>query len=359
MVGATVPPAWITSPPYISQSAYRSFDPPRRRTPSRLFYRSLAACAGSFASMRPLPGGDALPSSIKPRSRKSSVDHAAPVASNVPTSFFMKTEGELEQSLASSSSTQTHARQRDSHFGVQSLADTLEAAFGPETVTTGKQVGSHGSIHHGKIATRTTSHSSSASSTKPSDTSKTSPVRKLKRKLSSHVSCTPATPHIADAPSPVPMSGISSTPSAVSLQSLKLSDDGSLADESGSQAVMSSGEEDGANTTTQQGSSISFPQLVMPSIQMPSRRPFTTKGKAMGKLKVMVAGETGMFFRRVLYGYPGVKVVLTVQQRPRKDVPHPFHRSALRRHRACRFPACFRTNSSTVSTQIQVSQSKP
>lgn len=246
--------------------------------------------------MRPLPGGDALPSSIKPRSRKSSVDHAVPVASNVPTSFFMKSEQELEQSLASSSSTQRQTRQRDSHFGVQSLADTLEAAFGPETITAGKQVGSHSSKHHGKIATRTGSHSSSASSVKPSDAFKTSPARKLKRKLSSHASCTPATPHLADAPSPIPMSGMSSTPSAVSLQSLKLSDDDSIVDESGSQAVMSSGEEEGADATTQQGSSGSFPQLVMPSIQMPSRRPFTIKGKAMGKLKVMVAGESGMFF---------------------------------------------------------------
>lgn len=243
--------------------------------------------------MRPLPGGDALPSSIKPRSRKSSVDHAAPVASNVPTSFFMRSEEELEQSLASSSSTQAQTRQRDSHFGVQSLADTLEAAFGPETATA-KQVGSHSSKQHGMVATRTCSHSSSASSGKPSDTLQTSPASKLKRKLPNHANYTPSTSHIVDASSPLPTSGMSSTPSAVSLHSLKLSDDDSVADESASQAVMSSGEEEGAETTTQQGSSGSFPQLVMPRIQMPSRRPFTTKGKAMGKLKVMLAGETGM-----------------------------------------------------------------
>ncbi|KAH7405943.1 Septin-domain-containing protein [Phaeosphaeria sp. MPI-PUGE-AT-0046c] len=243
--------------------------------------------------MRPLPGGDALPSSIKPRSRKSSVDHAAPVASNVPTSFFMRSEEEVEQSLASSSSIHIQARQRDSHFGVQSLADTLDAAFGPETAA-GKQVGSHGSKHHGMVATRTCSHSSSTSSVKPSDTFKTSPARKPKRKLSHHASCTPSIPHIADAPSPVPTFAMSSTPSAVSLQSLKLSDDDSVADESASQAIMSSGEEEGAESTTQHISSGSFPQLVMPSIQMPSRRPFTTKGKTMGKLKVMVAGETGL-----------------------------------------------------------------
>lgn len=37
----------------------------------------------------------------------------------------------------------------------------------------------------------------------------------------------------------------------------------------------------------------SAPQLIMPSIKMPSRRPFTEAGKNMGRLKIMVAGDTG------------------------------------------------------------------
>jgi hypothetical protein len=36
------------------------------------------------------------------------------------------------------------------------------------------------------------------------------------------------------------------------------------------------------------------PQLVMPSIKMPSRRPFTDEGKRMGRLKVLVAGDSGV-----------------------------------------------------------------
>lgn len=36
------------------------------------------------------------------------------------------------------------------------------------------------------------------------------------------------------------------------------------------------------------------PQLVMPSIKMPSRRPFTEAGKAMGRLKVLIAGDSGV-----------------------------------------------------------------
>lgn len=38
------------------------------------------------------------------------------------------------------------------------------------------------------------------------------------------------------------------------------------------------------------------PQLIMPEITIPSRRPFTTKGKNIGRLKVLIAGDSGMLF---------------------------------------------------------------
>ncbi|KAK2604522.1 hypothetical protein N8I77_007446 [Diaporthe amygdali] len=38
----------------------------------------------------------------------------------------------------------------------------------------------------------------------------------------------------------------------------------------------------------------SAPQLVMPSIKMPSRRPFTDGGRRIGRLKVLVAGDSGV-----------------------------------------------------------------
>jgi hypothetical protein len=41
-------------------------------------------------------------------------------------------------------------------------------------------------------------------------------------------------------------------------------------------------------------STSSAPQLIMPSIKMPSRRPFTAEGKAMGRLKVLIAGDSGV-----------------------------------------------------------------
>jgi len=67
-----------------------------------------------------------------------------------------------------------------------------------------------------------------------------------------------------------------------------------LTDDGGSQAILSSGDEETSHSPdVMEGSSNS--QLVMPSIQMPSRRPFTEKGKSMGRLKILIAGDSGMF----------------------------------------------------------------
>jgi hypothetical protein len=247
--------------------------------------------------MRPLPGGgDALPAPVKPRSRKSSMDHAATPSNNGPTTFFMRSEHEMEQSLSASQSTQSIRRPHDSTYGVQSLADTLEAAFGAESTSAGKKAADKRSNagSHAKHTARSGSHSSSADSAKLPESPDASPLRKLKRKLSSRTTSTPLTPLIVEAPSPLPTSALPSTPTSVSLHSLKLSDEGSVIDETGSQVITSSGEEED-NVETQQGASMSFPQLVMPSIQMPTRRPFTTKGKNMGKLKVLVAGQAGQY----------------------------------------------------------------
>lgn len=37
------------------------------------------------------------------------------------------------------------------------------------------------------------------------------------------------------------------------------------------------------------------PQFIMPQIIMPRRRPFTERGRRMGKLKVLIAGDSGMW----------------------------------------------------------------
>jgi hypothetical protein len=37
------------------------------------------------------------------------------------------------------------------------------------------------------------------------------------------------------------------------------------------------------------------PQLIMPSLTVPRRRPFSDTGKSLGKLKVLVTGPDGVF----------------------------------------------------------------
>ncbi|KAF1834458.1 hypothetical protein BDW02DRAFT_568986 [Decorospora gaudefroyi] len=237
--------------------------------------------------MRPLPGGDALAAPAKPRSRKSSVDDAAPPSSHVPTTFVMKRVEDLEHSMASPHDADTLGRHWTGTLGVQSLTDTLEAAFGTESSPAAKGSAKAGRPRDdGTKSARTESDSSSIGPVTLPDGSKTTPVRKLKRVFSNHGSPITFT-------SPPLNLAVSSTPRTASMNSLKLSDEEYAMDDAGSQAVVSSGEEE-EYAETQQGGGSSFPQLVMPSIQMPTRRPFTTRGKAMGKLKIMVAGETGI-----------------------------------------------------------------
>ncbi|RYO74536.1 hypothetical protein DL766_007446 [Monosporascus sp. MC13-8B] len=87
------------------------------------------------------------------------------------------------------------------------------------------------------------------------------------------------------------MLGTSATDSFISSRSsMRASSAGSVSEH----AVDSDEEEHGeerAETPDQGGAD---PQFIMPSITMPSRRPFTTIGKSMGRLKVLVAGDTGV-----------------------------------------------------------------
>ena len=43
------------------------------------------------------------------------------------------------------------------------------------------------------------------------------------------------------------------------------------------------------------------PQLIMPQIIIPSRRPFTEKGKRIGRLKILIAGDSGSYSYELQY----------------------------------------------------------
>ncbi|KAL8816762.1 MAG: hypothetical protein Q9223_004277, partial [Gallowayella weberi] len=82
-----------------------------------------------------------------------------------------------------------------------------------------------------------------------------------------------------------------SSPKSTSSRSFRPSDQESIYD-GASQAVASS--EDEAETAQSPAAPYNAPQLVMPSIQMPSRRPFTDRGRTMGRLKILLAGDSGL-----------------------------------------------------------------
>lgn len=84
-------------------------------------------------------------------------------------------------------------------------------------------------------------------------------------------------------------SSLPSSPKSLSSHSLKPLDDISITDEQSSQAVVS----DEEDQNVPEPGTDSMPQLIMPSLRMPSRRPFTERGKAMGRLKLLVAGASG------------------------------------------------------------------
>ena len=85
-------------------------------------------------------------------------------------------------------------------------------------------------------------------------------------------------------------SSLPSSPHSRYSSSLRPSDE-ELQDGNSSQAVASS-DEDVPHGRPSMDDSV--PQLIMPSIKMPSRRPFTEKGQSMGRLKILIAGRRGL-----------------------------------------------------------------
>ena len=89
-----------------------------------------------------------------------------------------------------------------------------------------------------------------------------------------------------------PIAGLSlpSSPRSYSSKSLRQEDSDEMGDDIASQAIASS-EDDEMDLPA--GARNSAPQLIMPSIKIPSRRPFTDRGKHIGRIKVLIAGGSG------------------------------------------------------------------
>ncbi|MCJ1400422.1 hypothetical protein MMC11_003627 [Xylographa trunciseda] len=240
--------------------------------------------------MRPLVGGDARPA----LSRKQSfadpevTTPLAPLSHGGPTTFFMASESMLE----ASGTTFTPAGGSDSNFGIQSLDSTTaadEEEHGDEEQggTDDLQSSRRRSTIKGNLQKRHDLSKHNVGYTSASSSPDTSPSPRHPR-----WQYPDAHPQLATQPSLVSLalgSSIPSSPKSTSTHSLRLSDEDSFGD-GASQAIVSSGDEDNDHDHDSQGTP---PQLIMPSIMMPSRRPFTERGKTIGRLKVLIAGASG------------------------------------------------------------------
>lgn len=210
----------------------------------------------------------AVPDVLPPRSRKPSVaEQVVPSWSDprsaAPATFFIARDADLGDSRSGDADSP-----KDSMYGVQSLEETIDNA--------------------GLDASDRDGHDDDDL---PS-TERRSTIKPLdlhdERPPSSHISLSrPITPlglASSDGPSSLP-----SSPKSITNQSLKPLDDISITDEIASQALAEEDDEPVAAADVHDGTS----QLIMPSIKMPSRRPFTEKGKAMGRFKILVAGAPG------------------------------------------------------------------
>ena len=225
-------------------------------------------------------------------------------------------EARMSPSVASSS-------MRDSNYGVQSLEEAISESLYSDSTTWSQRHGTEQSVDQSSRPTSPTAvkkrkvsypshprvvrtHCRDVSSELPSTAassaaspislrSSDSPFRShLRRASNSSISLNqPLTPLKF---SPNPESGMPTTPRSESVQSFRLSDEeSSVAWETNSQAVQSlSGDDDDDKVSELDLGQEREPQLVMPSISMPARRPFTERGRTMGRLKVMVVGPSGV-----------------------------------------------------------------
>lgn len=270
------------------------------------------------------------------RSRKddaAGLTSIAGLAHNVPTSFRMANEDELENSSAKAS-----GPGGDSTFGVRSLQDTIhEASPSKKTENDNEEINEDiGDGQEGrrrstlrprpKIPTRDSSRGSVEQA--PVNTGDSSPYIPSQADLMAPS----MSQSFASLSSHAPLSSIPSSPKSLSNRSFRPSDEDSM-DEGGSQAVASS-EDDDVEPHPQSSMHDSSPQLIMPSIKMPSRRPFTERGKSLGRLKVLIAGDSGMLMR-FLEGFSDY-IMLILSHRCRQDVSHQVNCADMRRHCSCR-----------------------
>ncbi|KAL2845783.1 hypothetical protein BJX68DRAFT_130380 [Aspergillus pseudodeflectus] len=231
-----------------------------------------------------------VPEVATPRSRKSSLEQQQwidPRTTTTPSTFFL---ARSQRSDGFEVSPIEFENTRDSMYGVQSLDETLPsarsaAASQPELDPTSasKPVSISASPVPPQQQWSNDQDKNCHLEASKSISGDINPAFPLSN-LTSPRPLTPLNLVNADDPCSLP-----SSPKSFTNQSTRHLDEISITDELGSQAIASSEEDEELHPTFSQNTD-SMSQLIMPSIAMPSRRPFTDKGRAFGRLKLLFAG---------------------------------------------------------------------
>ena len=235
--------------------------------------------------MRPLSGDDALAASSRPPSFSDNDAHPLPARGHAPQmTCFLVDEKSIGESLPSPFLKPKQRDPKDSTFGVESLETTI-SSLSPSHDEQEHRRG--GRRHIKKSAEESISQEDEGELTDVPSTDVSRNVSPFHtRRVSQGTISRPFTPLSIGSPAPT---SLLSSPG-----SRRNSDAVSFEDDAASQAIISSGDEDRDMGSGMMDSG-SAPQLIMPSIKMPSRRPFTERGKNLGRLKILIAGDSGMF----------------------------------------------------------------
>jgi len=240
--------------------------------------------------MRPLPGDDAFPGRSRSASFADSETTPLATRSQPQMSYFIADEKTMESAQSQPSPIPNKPREsrKNSTYGVESLETTI-SSLTPDNDDQDEKVGQarenwKNSLTHKLAQVNQASRLRSSSPKSSQDASRDVSPSHQRRPSNSNFS-RPFTP--ISLGSHAPPSLLSSP------RSRRDSDSESLMDDAESQAIISSGDDD--QDVPEMMNSGSAPQLVMPSIKMPSRRPFTERGRNMGRLKIMIAGDSGNF----------------------------------------------------------------
>ena len=240
--------------------------------------------------MRPTPDIPLFP-------QKSSFDHPSssldPRDTTSPATFFLSRTSDVSDSEASPSLDEP-SDAKDSMYGVQSMSESLFKS-GVSTNSPRLFAGDKESEDEGQP-------NSPSQGSKDKHKEHVSDRRSTLKPSAVDVRDSPVPPAISDTVSrpltplnPDDAPSLPSSPKSISNHSLRPLDDISIADELNSQAIDSGDEDERPGPSLRLGLS-GASQLIMPSIKMPSRRPFTERGKAMGRFKILIAGASGMLY---------------------------------------------------------------